>query len=81
MRSENFELKISDNACYNLYYKDKVIVRGCNNIIAFMAELGITTPPIITDLEISEDEEMELEQFLKKAILDRDICINKYKYQ
>ncbi len=71
-----FTLDCIDGNCV-LKYGKRVIAKNCEEVVNLFLELSITTPQIIEDLDILESEENNLEELLRLAVLDKNMCITK----
>lgn len=70
--SGNFRLEKN-----KLYYKNKLYLSNCDDIINLTLELGLGNFDMLEQLDIDESEIHYLEQMLTKAIYTQNICLKK----
>lgn len=77
-KSDRFKLVINEDDQV-LYYDDEVVVKGCDEIMILMLELGIcdedAPPTPLTMFDLTLEELNDLEKTLSIAILEDSKCM------
>lgn len=71
-----FKLECDNDNCV-LYHNGRVICGNCDKVLNLFLEMSITTPPVLEDLDINEEEEQALEVMLRTALLDDGNCLER----
>lgn len=77
-RTNKFKLIVNEDDEI-LYYENRVVMKGCENIVKLMLEMGLCDeddpPPVLEKFNLTSEELIDLEEMLVRAILQGNKCI------